>query len=137
MAVIDEDARKLEFAIRSAIDDARRPIHELEVASFEAVAAVFGKEERVRHLKSTREALLSGSWYEKAPAELRRLLALSSTLLQEASELRDTDAPEAVKRFLDNARRAGATFADLTPDVRRWLEDKRLLGQLRITLGAR
>jgi hypothetical protein len=137
MTAVDEDARQLESAVRIAIDDARRPVRDLDPASFEALAVAFGKESRVRQLKLDRDQLLSGSWYEKSASELRGLLASRSSLLREANELGDTDAPESVKRFLDSARRAEATIAGLTPEVCGWLEKKGLLGQLRITLGVR
>jgi hypothetical protein len=136
-AAIDEEATALELAVRTAIDAAQKPVHDLEFAGFEAVAVAFGKGAQVTQLKMTRQSLLNESWYGKPASELRRLLALTSDLLKAANELQNTDAPENVRRFLDSARRGEATIKDLTADVRSWLEEKGLLGQLRITLGAR
>jgi hypothetical protein len=134
---IDEDAKAFELAVRVAIDAAQKPVRDLQLAGFEAVAIAFGKEPQVAQIKMERQSLLAESWYGKTAAELRRILERSARLLETAAELRDTDAPEEVKRFLDRARRAEATFAELTTDVRNWLEQKGLVGQLRISLGAR
>jgi hypothetical protein len=136
-AAIDEEATALELAVRVAIDAAQRPVRDLDFAGFEAVAVAFGKGAQIAQLKMTRQSLINQSWYEKPASELRRLLASRADLLEAANELKNTDAPEDVKRFLDSARRGEATVVDLTADVRSWVEEKGLLGQLRITLGAR
>ena len=45
------------------------------------------------------------------------------------------DVPEPVTAFLTKAARREATFADLTPQVRKWLEEHGLISHLRIGLG--
>ena len=43
--------------------------------------------------------------------------------------------PEDVRQFLQKAARREAAIADLTPGIRSWLDDRGMLGQLRIGLG--
>lgn len=134
---VDQDAAALELAVREAVDASQKPVRDLQVSGFEAVAVAFGKEAQVTRLKLDRQSLLNESWHAKSATELRTLLVFRSNLLKAANELRDIDAPDVVKRFLDSARRAEATVGEFTPEVRSWLEQKGLLGQLRITLGTR
>jgi hypothetical protein len=43
--------------------------------------------------------------------------------------------PADVTNFLRKAARREAAIADLTPGIRAWLDDRGMLGQLRIGLG--
>ena len=137
MSAGEEETSALESAVRVAIDAAQKPIRELQLAGFEAVAVAFGKEAQFTRLKEERQALIKELWYLKSAQELSQLLARRSELLKAADALRHTDAPPRVKQFLDSARQAGAPVEELTPDIRDWLEAKGLLAKLRIILGTR
>ena len=46
----------------------------------------------------------------------------------------DFECPQAVRQFLDRARKNGAPLSMVVPEVRAWLEDNDLLGKLKVRL---
>jgi hypothetical protein len=77
-------------------------------------------------------------------ATLRRSCPASTDTLLRLDELKVAiqaiwseleGVPADVTNFLRKAARREAVFADLTPGIRAWLDDRGMLGQLRIGLG--
>jgi hypothetical protein len=66
-------------------------------------------------------------------ADFERLDALKADVQRVWGEL--DDVPEDVATFLRKAARREAAIGDLTPGIRAWLDDRGMLGQLRVGLG--
>ncbi len=134
---VEQDAISLESHVRSTLDEVREGVRALPLEGMQGIAIAAGKESEFRELTRLKASLIGASWYEKPAADLRQLLSQAGALRRGIEELGDIGAPDEVKRFLDSARDGKATIAALTPSVRQWLDDKGLLGNLRITLGSK
>jgi hypothetical protein len=135
---VDDDAAALEASVRNAIDAAQARVRDLKPERYEATAAAQKKDAQFKKWTALRDSLLAPpAWYTRPAADLRQLLARGQDLVKGADELDFAGAPDNVRRFLDAARKGEAAIADLTPEIRRWLEDHALLINLRITLGAK
>lgn len=138
MNAVELDSVGLSAHVREAINAEQARVRDLKPERYEATAAAQKKEAQFSKWSALRDSLLAPpAWYTRGPADLRRLLARSQELESGAHELDFAGAPDNVRRFLDAARKGDAAIADLTPEIRRWLEKQGLLINLRITLGAR
>lgn len=134
---IEKSENSIEEAVKDGIDAARKTVSDLPLAALQAVALAARKEVTFDELRDCQAQLLGTSWHTKPALELRQILERRLGLLKGARTLTDIGAPDDVRLFLDLAGKGAATIDGLTPEIRRWLEGKGLLGNLRITLGAR
>ena len=68
------------------------------------------------------------------PEGLSNFLEKGERLEEIVAVVDDFECPQAVRQFLDRARKKGAPLSMLVPEVRAWLEDNDLLGKLKVRL---
>ena len=71
----------------------------------------------------------------QTPEGLSNFLEKGERLEEIVAMVDDFECPQAVRQFLDRARRNGAPLSMVVPEVRAWLEDNDLLGKLKVRLA--
>lgn len=131
---VTELASKLRKAALEAweahVDAGQPPIRDAIITALSSA----GFRRQCERLQEARAAI--ASLRRSCPASLadfERLDALKADVQQVWGEL--DDVPQDVANFLRKAARRDAAIADLTPGIRAWLDDRGMLGQLRVGLG--
>ncbi len=91
-------------------------------------------EEQAKKLLTRLEGLVQQTWEALSGPQLREVLQQARTFRDDVTRLRESGASENLRTFLAQAKKDGAPLDVLTDQLRKELEERKLLGRLRLVL---
>lgn len=120
--------------VDKAIDGVERELPAVEEAFLRLVELVPGYSGKVASIRQQRDALLSGIDPHVSSDALEQFLDRRESLQRLTDDLKPSEFPEDVLEFFRAGRHGGAPLEKLTDAVRKWLAERDLLKNVRITV---
>lgn len=124
--------------VDKALESVQRDLPSIDEAFLKQVELVPGYQDRVLGIRQQRQAFLQGTDPRRSAEALAQFLDRRTELRALADGLKPSEFPTEVLDFFRASRQGqGAPLEKLTDGVKRWLDDRGLLKNVRVTVIAR
>jgi len=134
---IDKLGKDLLAIAEKAIESVRRDLPSVEEAFLKQVEHIPGYAAQVASIRRQRDALLNGNDPGVSAEALEQFLDRREALRKLADDLKPDEFPNEVLEFFKAGRHGGAPLDKLTTTVHRWLSERDLLKNVRVTVVSR
>lgn len=132
---LGEFVKKVEKAVEQDIKRAKKTaLDGISTEEFRGYQDDPSTEEEAEQLLTRFQELHERTWETLAGPALQEVLQQASALRDDVTRLRESGASELLRAFLAQARGNGAVLDLLTDPLRKELEERKLLGRLRLVL---